>query len=346
MKDTLKDANFPRTADQRVYHLGLRPGDIANRIIVVGSHTRARTLRALLDAGQEPFILASERGFLTITGRYKHVPVSIVSIGMGSPNMDFFIREGRECLIGDMIIVRFGSCGALIDVPVGSVVVPKACVAINRNVDYDFINGEDESSGQQPYLISKPTTADATLYAKVLNGVIAAKPENWLSDVIGETTNASADSFYCSQGRQTSFPDHNSDLIKRVKQTVPDLATLEMETFHLYHLAACWGGGKHRATRATPAPITNPPVDPIIIQPAPTNPYAPLIDQAASPDTTIRAAAAQMVFASRTSQDFITPQQVDELENWVGAGILNALIDFGIPQERLHPEKGSVWEQT
>jgi len=33
MKDTLTDANFPRTADQRVYHLGLRPGEVANRIV-------------------------------------------------------------------------------------------------------------------------------------------------------------------------------------------------------------------------------------------------------------------------------------------------------------------------
>jgi len=25
--------DFPRTADQRVYHLGLRPGEVANRIV-------------------------------------------------------------------------------------------------------------------------------------------------------------------------------------------------------------------------------------------------------------------------------------------------------------------------
>ena len=33
-----------------------------------------------------------------LTGTYKGVPVSIVSIGMGAPNMDFFVREGREVL--------------------------------------------------------------------------------------------------------------------------------------------------------------------------------------------------------------------------------------------------------
>ena len=51
--------------------------------------------------------MSSERGFLTITGRYKDVPISIVSIGMGYPNMDFFVREARESLIGNMVIIRY-----------------------------------------------------------------------------------------------------------------------------------------------------------------------------------------------------------------------------------------------
>lgn len=43
---------------------------------------------------------------MTITGRFKGVPLSILSVGMGSPNVDFFIREVRECLSGDMIVIR------------------------------------------------------------------------------------------------------------------------------------------------------------------------------------------------------------------------------------------------
>lgn len=54
--------------------------------------------------------LHSERGFLTLTGTYKSVPVSVVAIGMGAPNMDFFVREGREVLDeageGEMIVIR------------------------------------------------------------------------------------------------------------------------------------------------------------------------------------------------------------------------------------------------
>jgi len=106
MKDRILDANFPRTADHRVYHLGLRAGEVTNRIVTVGSASRAQSIASFLDATPKPFTLSSERGFITITGRYKAVPISIISIGMGSPNVDFFIREVRESLSGDMVVVR------------------------------------------------------------------------------------------------------------------------------------------------------------------------------------------------------------------------------------------------
>ena len=89
-----------------------------------------------------------------------------------------------------------------------------------------------------------------------------------------------------------------------------------METFHLYHLAACWGGGR-TAVKSVEPPLTTSPVHPTISPPALFTPpelgMAPRII-----DTKIRAAAAQIVFASRTSQDFITPEQVVEVERWTG----------------------------
>lgn len=49
---------------------------------------------------------------------------------------------------------RLGSCGGLVDVPPGTVVVPRACVAVTRNVDYDFHN--PEANTEKAYRISKP----------------------------------------------------------------------------------------------------------------------------------------------------------------------------------------------
>ncbi|KAF8154900.1 nucleoside phosphorylase domain-containing protein [Crassisporium funariophilum] len=337
MKDTLTDANFPRTADLRVYHLGLCPGEVANRIITVGSPSRANVIATFLDKLPKSFVLSSERGFLTITGRYKGTPISIVSIGMGSPNMDFFVREIRECVTGDLLIVRLGSCGGLVDVPVGTVVVPKASVAISRNFDFDFIN--PDNCAEPAYRISKPVKCQNR--NQVRKALEIAKPSTSVSEILAGTVNASADSFYSSQGRQTSFPDHNADLIKHLQASTENLATLEMETFHLYHLAACWAG-RTAVSKVDYTPLTTGPVNPIISKSSPTH----LVHSApqSSPNSVIRAAAAQMIFASRTSQDFITPKQVKELEHWTGQGILNALVNVNIPEDRMHTDQGSVWE--
>ncbi|KAL6305736.1 purine and uridine phosphorylase [Sparassis latifolia] len=340
MKDLIVDANFPRTLDHRVYHLGIKAGEVANRIVTVGAPSRANAVAAYLDTSPKPFVLSSERGFTTITGRYKGVPVSIVSIGMGHPNADFFMREVRECLSGDMLVVRFGSCGAVIDVPVGTVVVPKSSICVTRNYDFPFAGG---SSQEYPYKISRPIAADSELHAALHDALNKQRSSEEMS-VVDHVMNASTDSFYSSQGRQTSFPDYNADLIDRLKSCHRNLATFEMETFHILHLAASWPSDTPSAHIASP-PLSTLPVSPavlsshpaVVLPPAPNG--KPLV-----PGPRIRAAAAQMVFASRTSQGFITPQQVRDIEAWAGRAVLEALTGFVIDPDRLHDEEGSVWE--
>jgi hypothetical protein len=103
-----------------------------------------------------------------------------------------------------------------------------------------------------------------------------------------------------------------------------------METFHLYHLAACWGGRQNVPSTAAPPPLTR---GPALSTPSYNSAQTPtLISTAglAQPDSVIRVAAAQLVFASRTSQHFITPEEVTELENWTGKGVLEALIGMAI----------------
>ncbi|TFK86183.1 purine and uridine phosphorylase [Polyporus arcularius HHB13444] len=352
MKDKIVDANFPRTLDQRVYHLGLRAGEVANRIITLGTPSRAHAIASYLDPTPAPFTLTSERGFTTITGRYRGVPVSIVSIGMGYPNADFFVREVRECLNGDMVVVRLGSCGALIDVPVGTVVVPKGSIAVTRNYDFDFVGRHSRSdTSEEPYRTSKPVMADPILHDALVKALNATRPPDIATPIVHHTLNASADSFYSSQGRQTSFPDHNADLIARLTAQHTDLATLEMETFHILHLASCWDiEAQDDSAEAPPIPhaATSPSISPTHAHSTQTQ-IPDVATSSASharlrPPPRIRAAAAQMVFASRTSQDFITPEHVSTVEAWTGRAVLDALVGLPIGRERLHDERGSVWE--
>lgn len=251
--------------------------------------------------------------------------------------MDFFVREVRECLKGDMVVIRLGSCGALIDVPVGSIAIPKASVAVTRNLDFDFVNG---SSHEPPYKISKLVEADTDLRIELERAIEAARPAGFATSNVVGGVNASADSFYSSQGRQTSFPDHNENLIEHLQSSTKDLATLEMETFHLFHLASCYHNTPASFT-STPSPLTTTAVLPTVSQSPLFRPHPDKLVNIK--DSVIRAAAVHMIFASRTSQDFITPEQVNELEAWTGRGVLIALSNFAIPEDRLQSTKGSVW---
>lgn len=92
-----------------------------------------------------------------------------------------------------------------------------------------------------------------------------------------------------------------------------------METFHLYHLAACWN---HRSMTPINFRSENPEFSP----PNDLDGVPERAEISQHGGDVIKAAAALMVFAARTSQDFITPQEVEELERWVGqVGIIEII---------------------
>ncbi|EFA81233.1 uridine phosphorylase [Heterostelium album PN500] len=228
------NANFPVDDDGVVYHLGVARDGLAPRVLTVGDYGRAEKLRdKLLDANTK-VTTTQHRGFHIHTGTYKGVRVSIVSIGMGTPMMDFLVREGRFVGVGPMAIVRYGTCGSLRDVPVGSLAIAKDCVLIRRNPDH-WHPAAAAAGDVKPYDISLPWEGDSELISKLTDAFKTEIPDRKV--IVG--TNATADSFYSSQGRQDSnFDDHNQDLIDQILKRYPEASTLEMESFQLYHMAA------------------------------------------------------------------------------------------------------------
>lgn len=89
-----------------------------------------------------------------------------------------------------------------------------------------------------------------------------------------------------------------------------------METFHLFHLAACWKG-RNRSNGNIPPPLANEAADSIVVN-GNKGVYKPLGDNVASSASVINAASVQIVFASRKSLDFITPEEVQQAERWGG----------------------------
>ena len=115
---------------------------------------------------------------------------------------------------------------------------------------------------------------------------------------------------------------------------------IQMETFHMLHLAASWPTDIHPTQTATP-PISDRPSSPAIVEGQLSSPQRPPPDVSAIAKggkhlilrPRIRAASAQIIFAARNSRDFITPEQVNEIEAWCGLAVLEALRTFEIDPE-------------
>lgn len=267
---------------------------VAPRVLTVGDPNRARVVAQLLDGatidplnpmslGPSVFMHESNRGFTTYTGTFEGVPVSIVAIGMGYPMMDFFVREGRTIVSGPMAIIRFGSCGSLDpEEEIGSFCVVDTSILVRRNVDAML----EEKSDQPYYLISKPCEA-----SKDLTDVLKRSMED-AGVVVNSGINATADSFYCSQGRlEDAFVDHNDGLLANLR-TNYNIRTLDMETFHLFHLAKC-------ATKVA--------------------------------DQSIKSAAVKIIFANRVKDLFIVCDETKkELEKTGGLFCLRALKNIAL----------------
>ncbi|KAJ3340740.1 hypothetical protein HDU93_006410 [Gonapodya sp. JEL0774] len=311
-------------------------GEVANRIITVGDVHRAKTLAKLLDAEPKPFEMTSKRLMTTITGCYKGVPVSIVAIGMGLAVTEMLIREIRAVTKGELLFIRFGSCGSVQKERglIGQVVVAEASVCVLRN--HDHFVGEDGP----PYLISRPVPSDQQLQQLL---------EENLKRILGTKSvetglNASTDYFYASQGRKNFdmaermgslivlrhsgnvklasdgsrfhkdpfFDDKNDSLVTDLCSRYPSMLFFEMENYLLFHMAEC----SRRQIATSPANSVRPPL--------------------------IRAAACAMVFAQRASNDFITPEDIARLESSAGLAVMEAIRTATVQNEM--DSKGMVWE--
>ncbi|WIA16113.1 hypothetical protein OEZ85_012832 [Tetradesmus obliquus] len=234
------NANFPVDQEGRTLHLGCKRGEVANRILSVGSMDRALMIADQLQ-GAEPgaplFQHLSGRGFLTITGLYQGTPVSIITTLMGMPNMDFVVREARAVVEGQMAVIRLGTCGALRPpAKLGSFMVASpGAVCVRRDPDaWTF------DDGRPHYTVSAPVPADPQL----VQLLVAACTEHGGADSVVQGLDATADSFYSSQGRTGGhFEDVNEAVIEQLMAAHPQLVSLEMETFHLLDLARCSRGG-------------------------------------------------------------------------------------------------------
>ena len=80
-------------ADGSIYHLHLKPNEIAETIITVGDPDRVESVSKHFDSIQHK---AQHREFVTHTGYLNNKRISVISTGIGTDNIDIVFNGARS----------------------------------------------------------------------------------------------------------------------------------------------------------------------------------------------------------------------------------------------------------
>ncbi|MDE3079814.1 MAG: purine-nucleoside phosphorylase [Paracoccaceae bacterium] len=190
-------------------HIGAKPGEIAETVLLPGDPYRARwAAERFLDS---PRLVNEVRGMLGFTGTWRGHPVTIHGSGMGMPSLSIYVNE----LIRDYgakTLIRIGSAGGMQpQVKVRDVVLAMAASSLST-----------PSRGMFRELNFAPA-ADFRLLAAAHAAALAK----------GVPTHAGG--IYSSDVFYDERPDLNEQLTRHGTLCV------EMETAELYTLAARYG---------------------------------------------------------------------------------------------------------
>ena len=129
-----------------IYHLDLRPEELAPTVIVVGDPDRVKKVSAYFDKTEHK---RQHREFITHTGYIGNKNLSVISTGIGPDNIDIVFNEldalanidfGTRLIKEELTklnIVRFGTSGSLqADIPVDSFVASSHGLGLDNLLNF------------------------------------------------------------------------------------------------------------------------------------------------------------------------------------------------------------------
>ena len=232
--------------DGSIFHLHLRPGQLADTVILVGDPGRVALVAEYFDSRE---CEVSNREFRTVTGSYRGKRMTVLSTGIGIGNIDISVTELDALANVDfatrqerrekrrLTLVRLGTSGAIQpDIRVGEMVFSRTSVGFdgllnyykgrNEVCDLDIERAFMEHTGWNE-LLPKPYFIDA--------------------DCTREGITVAAPGFYAPQGRWVRLEPldaHLNEKIESFEYGGRRITNFEMEGSALAGLAALMG---HRA---------------------------------------------------------------------------------------------------
>lgn len=141
-----EESEFILNQDGSVFHLHLKPGQLANKVILVGDPGRVGLVASHFS---EIVAEVQSREFHTVTGVYQGKRISVVSTGIGCDNIDIVVNE-LDALVNidfdtreeksektSLEIVRIGTCGGLQPyTPVGTFIISEKSIGFDGLLNF------------------------------------------------------------------------------------------------------------------------------------------------------------------------------------------------------------------
>ena len=239
--------------DGSIFHLHLKPENLADKIILVGDPGRVSLVASHFDSKE---CEVSNREFHTITGKYKGKRVTALSTGIGCDNIDIVMNELDALANIDfatrtekpehktLTLVRVGTCGGLQPyTPEGTF------IASVKSIGYDgllnFYAGRDEASDLKLEAAFKEHVG---WNLKMGNPYVASANEELINRIAGDDMvrgiTVACGGFFGPQGRQLRLPLMDPDLNQKIESFKYDdlqVTNFEMESSALAGLSTLMG---------------------------------------------------------------------------------------------------------
>jgi uridine phosphorylase len=252
IKRTIGPSELIINPDGSIYHLNLKPNEIADTVIFVGDQDRVPVVARHFDTIN---FEKQKREFRTITGVKNGKPISVISTGIGPDNIDIVINE-LDALVNidfntrqvkdeltSLNIVRIGTSGSLHDdIPVDSFVLGTHGIGFDGVLHSYQTHGIIDSGFVEAFIAHTRWNSNLPRPYVVKNSKeLQRKLEG--SEVFKGIT-ATADGFYGPQGRVLRLPVMDNDLNQKIKSFSYKglrITNLEMETSAIYGLSKLLG---------------------------------------------------------------------------------------------------------
>ncbi len=235
-----------------IYHLNLRPDEIANTIMLVGDPDRVKEVSKHFDSIECKLHF---REFITHTGLLAGKRLSVMSTGIGTDNIDIAVNEldalanidftTREIKpkTKSLNFIRLGTCGALQpDISVDSLIASTHGLGIDNLLNFYRIE-QNEEEKQLLHSFVTHTQIHGRIGHPYISGAAASLIKNFVTGFHQGIT-VTCPGFYGPQGRVLRLGISNPELITRLTQFrfgPHRIVNFEMETSAIYGLGKLLG---------------------------------------------------------------------------------------------------------